>query len=70
MPLFEYVCSQCGNQFEVLVRNTAASSAITCPACQSIEVKKKISTFASKVSGGNPSFSLGSSAAACSTGST
>lgn len=70
MPLFEFVCSGCGNQFEELVRSASVIDEVVCPACRSGEVKKKVSTFASKVSGGGSSFSLGSSSAACSTGST
>lgn len=69
MPLFEFVCSQCGKQFEELVRSSSVVVGVVCPACQSVEVKKKVSTFASKSSGG-ATFSLGSSTASCSTGST
>ena len=70
MPLFEFVCSECGNQFEELVRSASVIEGVICPACSSAEIKKKLSTFASKISGGGSSFSLGSSSAACSTGST
>ena len=70
MPLFEFTCTDCGKSFEELVRSASAVSEVTCPACQSQQVRKKVSTFASKVSGGG-SFSLGSSAASsCSTGGT
>jgi len=66
MPLFEFVCSDCHRPFEELVRSASAISEVTCPKCGSSQVNKKISTFASRVSGG--SFSLGaSSAASCST---
>jgi len=67
MPIFEFVCTHCGKPFEELVRS-AAISEVTCPECGSAQVKKKISTFASKISGGGLSSS--SSASACSTGST
>jgi putative FmdB family regulatory protein len=70
MPLFEFVCSQCGNRFEELVRSASLIEGVVCPNCSSTEIKKKVSTFASKISGGGSSYSLGSSAAACSTGST
>lgn len=69
MPIFEFVCSDCGRPFEELVRSAAAVDVVACPGCGSQQVKKKISTFASKISGGS-SFSLGSSAASCSTGGT
>jgi len=70
MPLFEFVCSECGNQFEELVRSSSVIDGVVCPSCASSQVKKKVSTFAAKVSGGSSSFSLGASSAACSTGST
>ena len=69
MPLFEFVCSQCGGQFEELVRSASNVEGVQCPDCQSNQVKKKVSTFASKVTGGC-SFSTGLPASACSTGST
>jgi len=70
MPLFEFVCSECQHPFEELLRSASAVEEVSCPACGSRRVKKKLSTFASKVSGGG-SFSLGASAASsCSTGST
>ena len=69
MPIYEFVCTTCENPFEELVFSASAVNGVTCPACGSEEVKKKISTFATRVSGGS-SFSLGSSSAAsCSTGS-
>lgn len=68
MPLFEFVCADCRRPFEELVRSASAVNEVTCPNCGSSQVSKKISTFASRSSGGG-SFSLGaSSAASCSTG--
>ncbi|MCB9450074.1 MAG: zinc ribbon domain-containing protein [Anaerolineaceae bacterium] len=67
MPLFEFDCIECGEPFEKLVRNS--SKEITCPVCGSVHVKKKISTFASRVAGGSSSLSSGAVAApSCSTG--
>ena len=68
MPLYEFVCADCGEPFEELVLSSAQMTELTCPACGSPQVKKKISTFASRVAG-KVSFSA-SSSAACSTGST
>ena len=68
MPIFEFVCAECGWPFEELVRSANAVSEVACPACNSQNVKKKISTFASKVSGGS-SFAFNSApASSCSTG--
>jgi putative FmdB family regulatory protein len=70
MPLFEFVCGECSRPFEELVRSISAVQDVTCPACGSSQVNKKISTFASRLSGSS-AFSLGaSSAASCSTGGT
>lgn len=70
MPLFEFVCVTCENDFEELVRSASATDEVVCPSCGSPEVKKKISKFASR-SSGSAGVSFGaSSAASCSTGST
>lgn len=59
MPLFEFTCTTCNQPFEELLRSASATSEVTCPACGSPDVKKRLSTFASRGSGGS-SFSLGS----------
>lgn len=69
MPIFEFTCENCGWEFEELLRNTDTSE-VSCPACDSKQISKKISSFASKVTGGSsfsPSFS---SSPSCNTGST
>jgi putative FmdB family regulatory protein len=43
MPLYEFRCNACGVEFEVLVRGNAVQS---CPACESADVKRKVSLFA------------------------
>jgi putative FmdB family regulatory protein len=69
MPLFEFVCNECDQPFEELVRSMSAIDYVTCPKCGSQKIAKKISTFASKITGGG-GFSLGaSSVASCNTGS-
>ena len=40
MPIFEYACKRCGNEFETLVRS---SSVPDCPSCRSTELDKKLS---------------------------
>jgi putative FmdB family regulatory protein len=70
MPLFEFICTDCSQPFEELVRSAAAIDTVACPSCGSLKIKKKLSTFASKVSGGS-SYSFSSSApSSCSTGGT
>ena len=67
MPIFEFVCAECGKPFEELVLSTSKIGEVTCPACHSQNITKKISTFASRMSGGS-SFSF-SNSSSCSTGS-
>lgn len=42
MPLHEYRCLACGEQFEALVRADAAPA---CPACQGSELERLLSAF-------------------------
>jgi putative FmdB family regulatory protein len=43
VPLFDYKCGQCGEEFEALVRGGSAPS---CPRCGAQNVEKLISLFA------------------------
>ena len=52
MPIYEYDCQSCGDSFDKLVRSTATVTKVTCPACSSGEVKKRLSLFSSKTAGG------------------
>jgi putative FmdB family regulatory protein len=45
MPIFEYVCNACGNRFEFL-KLPAATTAPSCPACQSPNLERLLSGFA------------------------
>lgn len=70
MPIYEFQCQECGNPFEELVFSSSKISELTCPSCGSENIRKKMSTFASKVSG-KTSFGLGNAvSSSCSTGST
>jgi putative FmdB family regulatory protein len=51
MPIYEYACTDCGNQFEQLVRMGAENP--PCPSCGEPHVQKKLSAF-SPLSGGQP----------------
>ena len=44
MPLYEYKCTGCGNQFELLMLK--ASQPVACPACASDAVERMLSMFA------------------------
>ncbi|MEN9416548.1 MAG: hypothetical protein RI988_168 [Pseudomonadota bacterium] len=43
MPIYEYACRGCGNAFETLVRSGTVPA---CPQCQSTELDKQLSVFA------------------------
>jgi putative FmdB family regulatory protein len=66
MPLYEFDCGKCGEPFEKLVRSAEAVKDVACPNCGSRKVKKKLSTFASKTSGG----AAAAASAACAPGGT
>jgi putative FmdB family regulatory protein len=42
MPLFEFICDDCGTGFEELVMGERA---VDCPKCGSDDVRKQFSTF-------------------------
>ncbi|MDP2728418.1 MAG: zinc ribbon domain-containing protein [Dehalococcoidia bacterium] len=46
MPIYEYVCVQCGERFERLILSQEARERIACPYCASQEVERAISAFA------------------------
>jgi putative FmdB family regulatory protein len=58
MPIYEFVCKECSNNFEDLVLNLSQIDHVICPICGSGQVKKKMSTFASKPAEGGSSFSF------------
>ncbi len=66
MPIYEFDCGSCGGSFDKLVRSMSAISDVSCPSCNSPEVKKKLSLFASRSAGQGSSASA--SAASCAPG--
>lgn len=63
MPIYEYHCNDCGDDFERFLRSMFSKEAILCPECGSEHVSKAFSVFgtASGTSGG----AAASPAAAC-----
>ena len=47
MPIFEYVCQNCGNKFEKLVLSSRRKSSLQCPQCGAENVKKALSVVGS-----------------------
>jgi putative FmdB family regulatory protein len=69
MPIYEYHCDQCGQDFECLI---LGSDKPVCNACNSKKVRKRMSaaSFVSKGRGGETSrASAGSSCGGCHAGS-
>jgi putative FmdB family regulatory protein len=62
MPIFEFVCGGCGNEFEELVMSRSAE--VVCPKCSSKDVNKLMSVCAVK---SGEKFTSTSSGAGCST---
>ncbi len=71
MPIYEYKCTDCNNHFEILHRSITKIEDVSCPKCNSANIKKLMSTFAPNVVGGfssktSPAYD---SAPSCDTGS-
>jgi putative FmdB family regulatory protein len=49
MPIYEYICDDCGTKFEKLVRN---GDGVACPDCGESHLTPKLSTFAAHSSSG------------------
>ncbi len=49
MPLFEYLCRECGRRFETLVVGGRTPS---CPHCASADLEKLCSAFGARTGGG------------------
>lgn len=58
MPLYEYRCEACTEQFEIVQSVNARVEDTTCPHCQAKKATRLMSMFASKVVGDHkPGFS-------------
>jgi putative FmdB family regulatory protein len=50
MPVYEYLCPDCGQAFERYVQRW--SEAVACPSCAGLRVEKQLSTFSMAGGGG------------------
>lgn len=69
MPIYEYHCEECGDDFECLV---LGREKVVCRSCRSSRIRKRISAcgFVSKGAGGQTvKKAAGSSCGSCSAGS-
>lgn len=66
MPLYEYVCSECGQPFEKMMRFSEQDQKPACPTCGSKNTRKQFSLFSS---GGSASKSTTGSSCSAPAGS-
>ncbi|MCX5840421.1 MAG: zinc ribbon domain-containing protein [Deltaproteobacteria bacterium] len=51
MPIYEFRCKKCKNEFEVLFRSNDEKQPVVCPACKSKKTERLMSAFAGGKSG-------------------
>jgi putative FmdB family regulatory protein len=59
MPIYEYKCHGCGEEFEAFRAISAGDTEVSCPKCGKTDPRRKVSSFISKtssVSSGNLRF--------------
>ncbi len=49
MPIREFHCTGCGQEFEKIVRANVEPGTVPCPTCGSIHLEQKISTFSPRM---------------------
>ena len=64
MPIFEYVCQNCGCKFEKLILSSRSKTNLQCPQCGAQKVKKALSVFGATV--GSAGGGVSSTDAGCS----
>ncbi len=68
MPIYEYICLDCGARFETMRSMKDADAPITCRDCESDHTSRKLSLF-NATSGGRVVASSSSGCAGCNSGS-
>ena len=64
MPVYTYICKDCGEKFDLLIGMTSEKTELKCKKCNSRNIDKILSSFSVGNSGSNPS----SSGPSCPTG--
>jgi putative FmdB family regulatory protein len=63
MPIYEFICEDCEQPFEELVRN---GQSVNCPSCSSTDVRRLLSRFAVHSTSPNLGGGGGKSCSTCS----
>jgi putative FmdB family regulatory protein len=50
VPIYEYRCQTCAEEFEILQRMGESAEGLACPRCGGEEVHRQLSTFAASTS--------------------
>ncbi|MFQ5632135.1 MAG: zinc ribbon domain-containing protein [bacterium] len=64
MPIYEYRCKNCGNEFELLRSVSQSDHEVECETCGQRQAEKQFSTFAASA-GAAKSFNAASSSDTC-----
>lgn len=72
MPIFEYICKECGHRFDALRPIKDADKPIACTKCASENTKRQLSVFFAQstgrvIAGGNGGGCAGCPGGSCST---
>jgi putative FmdB family regulatory protein len=59
MPIYEYVCQDCSEEFSLFKSVNSDDRDLECPKCGSTNIKKKISAFSCCAVGGSSFGSFG-----------
>jgi putative FmdB family regulatory protein len=51
MPIYEFKCTKCGEEFEKICFSSGKEEAVPCPECKSKKTRKLMSAFAGGKSG-------------------
>ena len=68
MPIYEFTCKKCGEEFEELV-SSGGGDVVECPKCSATAVERRMSAFAFKSGGKFTPSSGGSGCSSCSSSS-
>jgi len=66
MPIYEYVCVNCGQKFEMRRSFSQADEPATCPACGGQHIRRLLSAFMAFSSDGGTRTAVAGAGSACS----